>query len=177
MDRHMTFTYKNHAGETAERHVVPHAGYFGSTPFHPEKQWMLRGFDLDRQAFRDFALSDFLGDVWNEPEVTNGDFKAAQDKEFAELSKRAAALGYQIVSNEEGNLLGSALTVGGGLSVYGSIEALGRVQNFILASSRHPIEERDTNRQLAKALVNAEALLDAANRKIEELTKLMMGKL
>lgn len=151
--------------------------WYGTTEWHKQPQWFLKAQDHSRQAIRDFALSDFLGDVWNEPEVTNGDFKAAQDKEFAELSKRAANLGYQIVSNEEGNLLGSALTVGGGLSVYGSIEALGRVQNFILATSRHPIEERDTNRQLAKALVNAEALLDAANRKVEELTKLMMGKL
>ena len=58
MDKHMTFTYTNHRGETAERHVVPQSVYFGSTEFHTQKQWMLRGFDTDRQAFRDFAMAD-----------------------------------------------------------------------------------------------------------------------
>ena len=61
------------------------------------------------------------------------------------------------------------------LQVYGAMEALGRVQNYILASSRHPVEQADTNRSLAKALVQTEAQLLAAQDKIEELTKLLMN--
>lgn len=58
MDNHMTFTYTNHRGETAVRYVVPQCVYFGKTEFHPEKQWLMRGFDTDRQAIRDFAMAD-----------------------------------------------------------------------------------------------------------------------
>lgn len=150
--------------------------WYGTTEWHKQPQWFLKAQDHSRNAIRDFALSDFLGDQEPAPEkVENGDFKRQLDEEFKELSKRASALGYQIVSNEEGNLLGASLTVGNGLQVYGTMEALGRVQNYILAPSKHPVEQADTNKALARALTQTEALLLAANDKIRELTNLMMG--
>ena len=96
------------------------------------------------------------------------------EDEYKELSRRAANIGYQLCSDEQVSVLEASLTVGNGLVVYGTIEALGRVQNHILMSSRHPIEASDVKRQLARALASTEAQLMTANDKIEELTKLLM---
>ena len=51
------FTYTNHRGETARRCVKIVSIYHGSTEWHPEPQWLLRAWDLDKEANRDFALS------------------------------------------------------------------------------------------------------------------------
>jgi WYL domain len=52
-------TYTNWRGETSERTITPLRVYYGSTDWHPEPQWLLRAFDHDKQAERDFALKDF----------------------------------------------------------------------------------------------------------------------
>lgn len=52
-------TYTNWRGETSERTITPKTVYFGSTEWHPEPQWLLRAFDHDKRAERDFALKDF----------------------------------------------------------------------------------------------------------------------
>lgn len=52
------FLYVNYRGEKAVRNVVPMSLYFGSTRWHPKEQWLLRAYDVDRGAVRDFALSD-----------------------------------------------------------------------------------------------------------------------
>lgn len=57
----LVIDYTNHRGERALRRVVPQRIWFGSTPWHPEKQWLMEAFDLDRQAQRDFALTDIQG--------------------------------------------------------------------------------------------------------------------
>lgn len=51
--------YKNWRGEVSERKIVPKTAWFGSTQWHPEPQWILDAFDLDRQAERSFAMRDF----------------------------------------------------------------------------------------------------------------------
>ena len=50
--------YTNHEGKVGIRTVVPWSVLWGSTPFHPEPQWILRVMDQDRKAFRDYALKD-----------------------------------------------------------------------------------------------------------------------
>lgn len=50
-----------------------------------------------------------------------------------------------------------SVTVGDGLVVYGSIEAVGRVQDYILLDSTHPVEAEDVRRSLARQLQAAEA--------------------
>ena len=54
------FTYRNHRGEVAKRQVWPMHLHFGATKWHPEPQWLLRGFDLDKMAERDFAMGDIV---------------------------------------------------------------------------------------------------------------------
>jgi predicted DNA-binding transcriptional regulator YafY len=62
--------YTNYRGETAERRIVPICIRFGSTEWHPEEQWLLEAFDLDRDATRAFALKDVLD--WR-PRPVDGD--------------------------------------------------------------------------------------------------------
>lgn len=57
------FIYVNHRGERGLHTVRPIRVYFGSTAYHPEAQWLLEAFDLDRRETRDFALSNIGG--WN----------------------------------------------------------------------------------------------------------------
>ncbi len=63
------FRYRNHRGEEAERRVRPIRLWFGSTSWHPSPQWLLEGFDLDRQATRDYAMANMIS-PWERIETT-----------------------------------------------------------------------------------------------------------
>lgn len=54
------FSYKNHRGETRDRKVIPEAVWYGSTEWHPEPQWLLRAWDVEKNDWRDFALKNLL---------------------------------------------------------------------------------------------------------------------
>lgn len=55
----ITITYTNWRGDTEVRRIIPRRIWWGSTEWHPEPQWLLTAFDVDKQAERDFALKDF----------------------------------------------------------------------------------------------------------------------
>lgn len=57
--RPITLTYTNWKGETAQRTIIPRHIWWGSTEWHPEPQWLLTAFDVDKGSERDFALKDF----------------------------------------------------------------------------------------------------------------------
>lgn len=50
--------YKNWKGVTSYRNIVPKSVEFKSTEWHPEEQWILNAFDIDKQADRAFAVKD-----------------------------------------------------------------------------------------------------------------------
>jgi predicted DNA-binding transcriptional regulator YafY len=50
--------YTNYRGETARRRVVPSSLRYGATEYHPEPQWLLDAFDVEKQAERTFAMRD-----------------------------------------------------------------------------------------------------------------------
>lgn len=54
----VTFTYRNHRGEVAQRRAIFHAMSFGTTEWHPEPQWLVEATCLDRGGRRLFALRD-----------------------------------------------------------------------------------------------------------------------
>lgn len=55
----VTFTYKNWKGEIALRTVIPQGISFGITEWHPKnKQWLLKAWDCDKKAYREFAIED-----------------------------------------------------------------------------------------------------------------------
>jgi len=78
------------------------------------------------------------------------------------LRARAEAAEAKITAQAEeierlNELTSCSVTVGRGLSVYGTIEAVGRVQTYILLDSNHPVEKADVRRTLARELQAAEA--------------------
>jgi len=58
MNESVKIIYTNWKNETAERHIVPIEIWFGSTKWHNEKQWLLKGMDVDKNEERDFAMKD-----------------------------------------------------------------------------------------------------------------------
>ena len=54
----VAIVYTNYKGITAVRHIVPDNIYFGKSEWHPEPQWLLLAYDIDRKADRSFALKD-----------------------------------------------------------------------------------------------------------------------
>ena len=56
----LQFMYKNWKGETNIRNVIPYKLWFGSTEFHPENQWLLRAYDIEKCVERNFALKDII---------------------------------------------------------------------------------------------------------------------
>lgn len=55
---HIEGAYTNYRGELSIRRIVPLRLWFGSNQWHTEPQWLLDGFDLDKQEERTFALKD-----------------------------------------------------------------------------------------------------------------------
>jgi hypothetical protein len=58
------FWYCNHRGDEGYRNVTPLGIRFGSSDYYPERQWLLRGFDNDKGAEREFAMArmtNFVG--------------------------------------------------------------------------------------------------------------------
>jgi predicted DNA-binding transcriptional regulator YafY len=50
--------YTNYRNETKVRTIIPIKIWFGETDWHPEKQWLLDAYDLEKEAERSFALID-----------------------------------------------------------------------------------------------------------------------
>jgi predicted DNA-binding transcriptional regulator YafY len=63
--RRVKFVYTNWRGETSERQVEMYAVFWGATEWHPEPQWMLQAFDLEKREHRLFAMRD-IKDVQHE---------------------------------------------------------------------------------------------------------------
>lgn len=63
MNQKVTIVYTNYRGETGERKIVPKKIWFGSTEWHPEEQWLLDTYDVEKQADRSFAMKDIKS--WN----------------------------------------------------------------------------------------------------------------
>lgn len=57
MGNRVKFQYTNYKGEKAARDVECFGVFFGTMTHHTEPQWLLYGFDRDRQETRHFALS------------------------------------------------------------------------------------------------------------------------
>jgi predicted DNA-binding transcriptional regulator YafY len=54
----MVFQYTNYKGEKSLRRAIPKRIRFEGTVWHPEPQWILYAYDIDKKAERGFALQD-----------------------------------------------------------------------------------------------------------------------
>lgn len=53
-----TFVYINHEGKESIRNVRPISLFHGTLEtFYPEPQWILKAFDIDKNAIRHFSMS------------------------------------------------------------------------------------------------------------------------
>ncbi len=50
--------YTNWKGVTSYRNIIPESIVFKATEWHPEEQWILNAFDVEKNAMRGFALKD-----------------------------------------------------------------------------------------------------------------------
>lgn len=50
--------YVNHRGERATRRVEPRRVWFGNTDWHEDEQWLVECYDFDREAIRNYAVSE-----------------------------------------------------------------------------------------------------------------------
>lgn len=54
----INFRYVNHRGEFREVNLIPTDLSFKAVPdYYPQPQWLLTGWDIDKQATRTFSLS------------------------------------------------------------------------------------------------------------------------
>lgn len=58
----LQFEYTNYKGTTATRTVNFSGLDYGDNEWYPERQWFLRGWDRDKNAFRSFAIAKIDGD-------------------------------------------------------------------------------------------------------------------
>ena len=54
----ITFLYKNWKGKTSYRECVVMGVFYGETEYHKGKQFLLKGFDLDKNEERIYAIKD-----------------------------------------------------------------------------------------------------------------------
>ena len=59
-DETLRFRYKNYKGEVSDRSVIPIRIVVKKSQYHNGGKpcWIMVAFDLDKEALRDFALSD-----------------------------------------------------------------------------------------------------------------------
>jgi len=58
MENEIKIVYTNQKGETSIRRLVPETFFFGSSEWHPEKQWLMEAIDADKKEKRTFALKE-----------------------------------------------------------------------------------------------------------------------
>jgi hypothetical protein len=56
----VSFYFTNEKGVTAKRSVIPHYWRLGTTPNHPEPEFLLVCYDLDKQDVRAFSMAEIL---------------------------------------------------------------------------------------------------------------------
>jgi hypothetical protein len=52
--------YKNYRGEVGIRSIIPLEIYWGQTEYHPHDQWLLKVWDVEKNAERIYAFKDIL---------------------------------------------------------------------------------------------------------------------
>lgn len=59
-NRIITFLYTNHRGEETKRRLLVKELQCGYNDYYPTTQFLLNGYDLDKKAYRSFALSNIV---------------------------------------------------------------------------------------------------------------------
>ena len=54
----VTILYTNYKGRTSLRRIIPMSLEYASSQWHKEEQWLMKAYDVDKKAERDFAVKD-----------------------------------------------------------------------------------------------------------------------
>lgn len=157
----VTLTYTNWRGETAERTITPQSIWFGSTEWHPEPQWLLRAWDCEKQAERDFAMKDF----GQKPEPMAVRVKPLQWVDFNDRGAKAQAWGeanYLIQRWSDGRYELSASYPGYCTDIPGGGFYPSKESALAAAEADHATRILSQIEAVSVAQVRAEALDDAA---------------
>jgi len=57
-DKKVKILYTNYRGETKIREIIPEKIWYGTTEWHPENDWILDAFDLEKKSIRSFSIKD-----------------------------------------------------------------------------------------------------------------------
>lgn len=95
----LEFGYTNWRGECGVRHAIPRKVWFGSTEWHPEPQWLLTAFDVEKKAERDFALVD-MGHPASPAEGEGVRVKGLEWRDNITSAKAPSLLGYYYVDHD-----------------------------------------------------------------------------
>ena len=58
MSQRFVVEYTNWRGENSKRIFAGYEMFWGSNEYHPTPQWFIKGFDLKKKEWRDFAVKD-----------------------------------------------------------------------------------------------------------------------
>lgn len=58
LDRAVKVKYCNYRGEVGIRSIIPMEVYWGQTEYHPHDQWLLKVWDIEKNAERIYAFKD-----------------------------------------------------------------------------------------------------------------------
>ena len=58
--RELRIRYRNWRGEESVRRIVPDHIWYGADEWHPDHQWIMDAYDVDKGANRSFAVRDIL---------------------------------------------------------------------------------------------------------------------
>lgn len=56
----LRFYYKNYKGVHSMRTVEAPMMWYGQTEYHKKMQWFIKAYDVEKEDFRDFAVSDII---------------------------------------------------------------------------------------------------------------------
>lgn len=72
--RSVIIDYTNHRGQKSQRRIIPIMIGLSATEWHPDEQWLLQAWDLDKRADRTFAMKDIHGWKPDDQPLTSADF-------------------------------------------------------------------------------------------------------
>lgn len=67
-DKIVTILYTNWKGKTSLRQIIPVEVKWESSEWHPELQWILSAWDVEKGDYRSFAMKDIRSWYVDKPE-------------------------------------------------------------------------------------------------------------
>lgn len=97
----ISMVYRNYRGETSHRTIRPVSLSLTSTEYHADMQWILRAWDVDKGAERDFALRDCNFKTATESASARKNFQAIADDIKSLKDRPETRRGPYVITDED----------------------------------------------------------------------------